>query len=327
MSKNDSIDTAFTKAFNIRYPIVSAPMFLVSDVNMVVATSEAGGLGTFPALNFRPIEKYREAIHEIKKKTKHPFGINLIVQQTNKHQHEQLEIALEEDVPLIITSLGSPREAIKKASKTKTKIYCDVVGLDHAKKVSDLGADGLIAVSYGAGGHAGTIATFALIPQLVRNLKLPVLAAGSIVGGDGMAASFGLGAAGIYMGTRFIASKEAQVPVEYKQAILKAMAEDIVNTDKVDGFPGNFILTPTLRALGLDTGVIEAAIKKSKRLGRYLAMARAAKSLFSPEKVKASYKTVFSAGHGVGLIDELKSIDKIIQDTVSEYLRIKKNLP
>lgn len=321
------IVTAFTEDFGIKYPIVSAPMFLVSNVDMVVASSEAGGLGTFPALNFRPIEKYHEAICEIKSKTKKPFGINIIVQESNKYYKEQLDIALRENVALIITSLGNPKDLIKKAHKVGTKVYCDVVGLRHAKKVAGLGADGVIAVGSGAGGHAGDISPFALIPHLVDHLRIPVLAAGSIVDGRGMAAAFSLGASAAYMGTRFIASKECAASHDYKDAILKAKPEDIVNTHRVDGFPGNFIKTPALEKLGLENSFLEDLISKNNKAKKWLAFSRAAKSLFGDPKGKASYQTVFSAGHGAGLIEKVESIQEIIFDTVKSYHNTLKALP
>jgi len=121
-----SITTDFTQQFDVRYPIICAPMFLVSSVKMVVGASEAGGVGTFPALNYRPIQRYRQAIREIKEQTEKPFGINIIVQKSNKYQHEQIDHALEEKVPLIITSLGSPKEVIRLAHQVNTKVYCDV---------------------------------------------------------------------------------------------------------------------------------------------------------------------------------------------------------
>lgn len=146
----DSLKTDFTKQFDVRYPIICAPMFLVSSVKMVVSASEAGGVGTFPALNYRPIERYRQVIREIKGLTSKPFGINIIVQKSNKYQYEQIDHALDERTPLIITSLGNPKEVIRLSHQVGTKVYCDVVGFEHAKKVADLGADGLIAVAFGA---------------------------------------------------------------------------------------------------------------------------------------------------------------------------------
>lgn len=322
-----SLKTAFTEQFDVKYPIICAPMFLVSSVKMVVAAGEAGGLGTFPALNFRPVEKYLEAIQAIKKQTGKPFGINIIVQKTNKYQYKQIEYALEEKVPLIITSLGSPKEVIRLAHQVGTRVYCDVVGFEHAKKVADLGADGLIAVGFGAGGHAGDISPLVLIPDLVRKMTLPVIAAGGIVDGVGMAAAFSLGASAVYMGTRFIASEEAEVDQDYKNTIVRAQPEDIVNTDRVDGFPGNFIRTPALEAVGLETGLIEGIFSRNKRIKRWISLSRAARSLLGGETSKVSYKTVYSAGHGVGLITDILSVREIMETTVKEYLEIKQNLP
>ena len=322
-----SIKTEFTQQFDVRYPIICAPMFLVSSVKMVVSACEAGGVGTFPALNYRPIERYRQTIKEIKSLTAKPFGINIIVQKSNKYQYKQIEHALEEKVPLIITSLGNPKEVIRLSHEVGTRVYCDVVGFEHAKKVADLGADGLIAVGFGAGGHAGDISPLTLIPNLVRMIKLPIIAAGSIVDGAGMAAAFALGASAVYMGTRFIASKEAEVAEEYKNAITRAKSEDIVNTDRVDGFPGNFIRTKELEAVGLEKGLIEEILTKNKKIKRFISLSRAARSLFGDMDSKVSYKTVYSAGHGVGLIDEVLSIQEIMAKTVGEYKEIKAKLP
>ena len=323
----ENLKTDVTQQFDIRYPIICAPMFLVSSVKMVVAASESGGLGTFPALNYRPIERYRQTIKQIKEQTNKPFGINIIAQKSNKYQHKQVEHALEERVPLIITSLGNPKDIIRLSHQVNTKVYCDVTGYEHAKKVADLGADGLIAVGFGAGGHAGDISPLALVPQLVKTVNLPVIAAGSIVDGAGMAAAFSLGASAVYMGTRFIASKEAEVSERYKHEIIRAMSEDIVNTDRVDGFPGNFIRTKELEAIGLEQGLIEAILIKSKRIKRFISLSRAARSLFGDVNSKASYKTVFSAGQGIGLIDEILSIREIMEKTVKEYREIKRTLP
>jgi nitronate monooxygenase len=323
----DALKTDFTMQFDVRYPIICAPMFLVSSVKMVVAACEAGGVGTFPALNYRPAEKYLQAIREIKGLTTKPFGINIIVQKSNKYQYQQIEYALAERVPLMITSLGNPKEAIKLAHQVGTKVYCDVIGLEHAKKVADLGADGLIAVGFGAGGHAGDISPFALIPNLAKKIKLPVIAAGSISDGAGMAAAFALGACAVYMGTRFIASQEAEVEQKYKNTIAAATCEDIVNTDKVDGFPGNFIRTPELEAIGLQKGLIEEILTKNKRIKRWVSLSRAARSLLGAVDSKASYKTVYSAGHGVGLIDEVYPFNRSWKTPLNNIWILKPNSP
>ncbi len=322
------IKTEFSEMFGVDFPIIGAPMFLVSYADLVVAMCKAGGLGTFPALNYRPVENFKKAVLEIKGRTVKPFGVNLIVQKSNKFQHEQLDVILENKVPLIITSLGSPREIIKKAHQAGTKVFCDVVGLEHAKKVADLGADGIIAVAGGAGGHAGNVSPLALIPYLRKNIsKLPIVAAGSISDGRTMLAAMALGASAVYLGTRIVASKESPASDKYKAAILNAGPEDIVNTDKVDGFPGNFILTPELEKIGLSDGVVESVVARIPKVKRWLSLARAARSLLASDKSKVSYKNVFSAGHGVGLIEEILSVEEIVTRTLKEYHELKGKLP
>lgn len=312
------LNTAICQLLKMDYPIIAAPMFLVSNEKMVTAASEAGGLGTFPALNFRPIENYRKAIQDIKKTTSKPFGINIIVQKANKHQHEHIDIAIEEEVPLIITSLGSPKSILEKVKGTKTKVFCDVVGLEHAKKVADLGADGLIAVGSGAGGHGGDISLFALIPHLKKHLTLPIIAAGAISDGKGLLAALALGADAVYMGTRMIATHEAPASNDYKNAIVKAQAEQIVNTDRVDGFPGNFILTDSLKPL-LKSNFVDNVLSQNVKIKRWISLLRASKVIFGNPEQKVSYKSVFSAGHGVSAIDSLKSTEDVIYDTMNEY--------
>lgn len=318
MQKARPIKTKITSMFGLDYPIFSAPMFLVSDCKMVEATSRAGGLGCFPALNYRPIERFEEALSELKASGCKAFGVNLIVQKANTHQQKQLDICLKHEVPLVITSLGSPKVVIERAKNTSTKVFCDVVGLEHAKKVGELGADGLIVVGSGAGGHGGTNSLFALLPYLKKQVGLPMLAAGCLSDGRGLLAALALGADGVYMGTRFIASKESKVSQEYKKAILNAGLEDIVNTDRVDGFAGNFILTENLKRV-LRPNFLDDILSQNSRVKRIVSLARAAKSLLGDTEQKLSYKNVFSAGQGVGLISELMSIDEIINSTANEY--------
>ncbi len=311
---------SFTEEFGLKYPMVLAPMFLINRVPLVVAAAKAGILGTFPALNYRSTEEYRAAIRSIKTETGHGnFGINIIVQQSNRLREEQMNIAMEEGVRLIISSLGNPAWFIEKAHETGAKVYCDVVGEEHARKAIDLGADGLIAVAYGAGGHAGTLSPFALIPRLRSLTDRPILAAGAIGTGRTMAAAKMLGADGVFMGTRFIASEEAQVEPVYKQAVLDAVAEDIVNTDKVDGFPGNFILNPDLYKFGLKPGFLEYLLSYNKRLKRLYSLSRAARALLGRKKPKLSYRTVWSAGQGVAQIDSVRPIRDIVEQIMNEY--------
>lgn len=325
MNRPPEIKTKITEMFGLKYPIFSAPMFLVSEEQIVRATASAGGMGCFPALNYRPIENFKRVVQELKQSGCSNFGVNLIVQKSNPHQKAQLDICVHEEVPLIITSLGSPRQVIEAARGSKTKVFCDVVGLEHAKKVADLGADGLIVVGSGAGGHGGTNSLFALLPYLKQQVGLPMLAAGCISDGKGLAAALALGAEGVYMGTRFIASKEAQVSEEYKNSILKSGIEDIVNTDRVDGFDGNFILTDNLKKV-LRPNLIDDVLSQNKRVKRFVSLARAAKSLLGDVNQKLSYKNVFSAGQGVGTIDQLMTVEEIIFDAAKEYQEIVNDL-
>lgn len=322
-----NISTAFTEQFSLRFPIVSAPMFLVSNADMVVATAQAGGMGAVPALNFRPIENYQKALIDIRRHTQGAIAVNVIVQSSNKFQEQHIALAIENGVDLIVTSLGNPKRAIEMTRGTRTKVYCDVVGLEHAQKARDLGADGLIAVGSGAGGHGGTISLFALIPHLKQHISLPILAAGNIVDGATMLAALSLGADGVYMGTRFIASTEAQVRPEYKQAIIDATPDSIVNTDRVDGFPGNFIRTPELEKLGIHAGPVETLLTQNQKFKRYLSLYRAARVLFGSTESKASYKNMFSAGQGAGLIQDVAPIEEIIARIVREYHQAKLRLP
>jgi len=314
----------FCRDFGLKYPIVLAPMFLVNTVELVSAAAEAGILGTFPAMNYREPDALRQAIREIKDRIGHArFGINIIVQSSNKRREEQMQIAMEEGVQLIITSLGNPKWFIEEAHAAGAKVYCDVVGLEHAQKAADLGADGLIAVSCGAGGHAGSTSPFVLLPMLAERLDLPILAAGAVSSGRTMAAAMTLGAEGVYMGTRFIASAEAQVPQAFKEAILRSGAEDIVNTDRVDGFPGNFIRDENLIRSGLKPGFIEYVLSYHPRFKRLYSLSRAAASLLGgASSKKMSYKTIWSAGQGVEFIDSVKPLAEIVETIISEYRSI-----
>lgn len=171
------IKTKLTELLGINVPIIGAPMFLVSNEDMVVAISEAGAIGTFPSLNYRPAENFEKALKNIRQRTAKPIGVNIIVNKSNTRQSDDLRMALNAGVNLFITSLGNPQTVIKEAHKQGAKVFCDVTNLDHALKVQDMGADGVIAVGVGAGGHAGPLSPVVLIPWLVERLTIPVIAA------------------------------------------------------------------------------------------------------------------------------------------------------
>jgi len=306
---------------NIQYPIIAAPMFLVSNATLVAEASEAGGLGTFPALNYRPLDKYAEALKDMKSKTSKPIGVNIIVNKSNTRQNDDLKIALDHGVNLFITSLGSPKTVIEEAHKNGAKVFCDVTNLEHAKKVQDLGADGVVAVGVGAGGHAGPISPLVLIPWLKSELKIPVIAAGGIAHGTSIAACLALGASGVSVGTRFIASKEAQVDQAYKQAIIDSSPEDIVMTTRVSGTPAAVINTPYVQKLGTDLPWAMKILKDNKLTKKYMVPLIHLMGMNSLEEaaMKPTWKTVWTAGQSVGMIDDILSVREIYQKLVEEF--------
>ena len=329
MAIPNKIETDFTRLMGCRYPIIGAPMFLVSNVDMVVAISEAGGIGTFPALNYRPIEKYREAIQDMRQRTKKPIGVNVIVNKSNLRQGEDLKVALDAGVDLFITSLGSPEKVIREAHKNGAKVFCDVTNLEHAMKVQDQGADGVIAVGAGAGGHAGPISPLVLVPWLKEKLKIPVIAAGGIATGAQIAASLALGASAVHIGTRFIASLEAGVDESYKRAIVDHGPQDIVMTTRISGTPAAVINTPYVQKMGTDLHPILKLLKENPRTKKYAMMLITYLGTMELEKSasEASWKTVWSAGQSVGLVHEIISCEAIVQKLVQEYFASVESLP
>ena len=315
------IPTDFTQMVGCDYPIIAGPMFLVSDVDLVSAVSEAGGVGGMPSLNWRTTEQFREAVRQVKARTQKPFAVNLIVNQANPRQAADLQVCVEERVPVIITSLGSPKETIRRMHEVGGKVLCDVTNLDYAKKVEDLGADGVIAVSSGAGGHAGPTSPLVLIPYLRRHLRIPVIAAGGVTTGEQLAAALTLGASAVQIGTRFIATPEAKVDAAYKNAILRSKPDDIVLTKKISGTPVAVIKTPYIEKLGLEVNRVEAFLLKNPKTKKYMKMARTyigSKALQSAI-LGPTWKEVWSAGQGVGLIDEIQPAADIVRELVAEY--------
>ncbi|MCB0385401.1 MAG: nitronate monooxygenase, partial [Bdellovibrionales bacterium] len=301
----------------------------VSNVAMVVAISEAGGLGTFPSLNYRPIEEYKKALKEMKAKTSKPIGVNIIVNKSNTRQSEDLKWALELGVEAFITSLGNPKLVIEEAHRNGAKVFCDVTNLEHALKIQDLGADGVIAVGTGAGGHAGPISPIVLIPWLKEKLSIPIIAAGGIGTGSTMAAALALGASAVSVGTRFIASQEAQVDAAYKQAVLDAGPEDIVLTSRVSGTPASVIRTEYIEKTGLDLPWVVKALKQNKVSKKYVVPLIHLIGMKAMEKAAQgpTWKTVWSAGQTVGLIHEILSCEEIVLKFVKEYFATVSGLP
>lgn len=314
---------------NIQYPIIGAPMFLVSNADMVVAISEAGGIGTVPSLNYRPEAKFAEALKEIKSRTKKPIGVNIIVNKSNTRAYPDMRASLDAGVELFITSLGSPKEVIQEAHKQGAKVICDVINLEHAKKVQDLGADGVIAVSTGAGGHAGPISPIVLVSWLKSELKIPVISAGGIADGGTIAAMLTLGADAVSIGTRFIASTEAQIEQSYKDAIVNSTPEDIILTTRISGTPASVIRTPYIEKVGLDLPWYFKFLKNQKLTKEYvvpLIHFLGSKAL-EDAATGPSWKTVWSAGQSVGLIHDILPCKEIMENLINEYDRHIANAP
>jgi len=286
----DSLKTAITRMLGIRYPIVAAPMFLVSNRPLLEAVARAGGIGLIPTLNFRQHSDYRRFLAGWPQEL--PFGVNIILRH-NPRLAEDLQATIEHRVPLVVTSLGDPTPVIEAVHDYGGKVWCDVVNLKHARKAAAAGADALVAVASGAGGHAGAVSPFVLAPWLRRETGLPVLVAGGISTGEQMLAALALGD-GVYVGTRFIATKESGASEEYKQALVAAAPDEIVYTPEVTGVPANF-LRSSLARLGQE-GV-------------------------------RPWKDVWSAGHGVGLIEKVVRAKEVIEGMVSEYYAAKRRLP
>lgn len=300
------IKTPVTEMLGIDLPIIGAPMFLVSYPDLVVAVSEAGGLGTFPSQNYRTLEELRRGLEDIRSRTKKPIGVNLILHKAhNPNWAKHFELLLEFKVELIITSLGSPRSIINEAKSVGTKVFCDVTTLKHANIVAKSGADALVAVAQGAGGHAGNISPFSLFPYLKKEIGLPVIAAGAISGGAQMAAAMSLGADAVYIGTRLIATKEAAASQEYKDMIVQSAPEEIVYTEKISGIPANWLKRSVEKAgdnfHNENSGDIDQEFKR--------------------------WRDIWSAGHGVAQIDSIIPAGDVIKGMAAEYVDILNKLP
>jgi len=314
-------EVALSKMLNIEFPVIVAPMFLVSNVEMTVASIKAGATGAIPALNYRTVEELRAAIKEIKALTDGPFGINLIVNKSNFHYKEQLKVCCEEKVDYIITSLGSPKETILEAHKAGVKVFCDVVNAEYALKVEALGADAVIAVNKEAGGHAGPMSFKELLPELKKVCKIPIISAGGVGNGKEIKEMVDYGADGISMGSVFIASKEAGVSQEYKQACVDYGAKDIVMTTKLSGTPCTVINTEYVQKVGTKQNWFERLLSKNMRLKKWFkaftffkGMKRLQKAAFS-----STYKTVWCAGPSIEHVKSIRPLQEIIEELKLQY--------
>ena len=302
----------------IEYPILLAPMFLISNVDMVVAALESGCTAAFPALNYRTDNELRNAIAEIRKHSSKPFGVNLIVNRSNPKYKSQLRTLVDLRVDYIITSLGSPKEVIARCKPKGIKVFCDVVDVEYAKKVQDLGADALIAVNSQAGGHCGNIQAKELIGQLKKHTNLPVISAGGVTCEKDVQDMMEWGAAGVSVGSIFIATHESKVTDEYKQAMVSYGARDIVKTTKLTGSPLTVVNTPYVQQIGTRANLWEWLVNNSPALKKYAKMILAWRGMSKVKKsaFKANYKNVWCAGPSIESVKSVRSVKEVIQDLI-----------
>lgn len=313
--------TTIDKMLGIEFPVIVAPMFLISNTKMIIEALNNGVTAAFPALNYRSDQELRNAIQTIRQTTSRPFGVNLIVNKSNPKYKSQLETLLELKVAFIITSLGNPKEVIEKCKPLGIKVFCDVVDLTYAKKVESLGADALIAVNNRAGGHAGNIPPKELIALLTENCSIPVISAGGIATGSQLKEVMDWGSAGASIGTIFIACEEADISQDYKQAMVDYGEKDIVKTTKLSGSALTVINTPYVQQLGTKANWLEWILNHNKTLKKYAKMLLAFKGMKAVEKAafSATYKTLWCAGPAIEYVKSIRPMAAIVKQLTTEY--------
>ena len=305
---------------NLRIPAVGAPLFIISNPDLVIAQCTAGIIGSFPALNAReregePIElerwlqRIREALDRHNQanpdRPAAPFAVNQIVHRSNSRLERDLEICVRHEVPIMITSLGARKEVNDAAHSYGGITLHDVTTDRYARKAIEKGADGLIAVAAGAGGHAGTLSPFALTQEIRQWFDGPLLLSGAIASGNAILAAEAMGADLAYIGSAFIATAEANAVADYKQMIAESGADDIVYTNFFTGIHGNY-LKGSIRNAGLDPdnlGTSEASIMN-----------------FDGDAAKVkTWKHIWGAGHGVGVVRDVSTVADVIDRLEREY--------
>ena len=298
----------------LRIPVIAAPMFLVSSPAMTLASCRSGVLGSFPAHSTRTRDVFDEWLDEIDAGMSAmesagdrpaPYGVNLVVHASNPRYEGDLAICKNREVSVVLTSKGAPDEVFDEIHGWGGIAFHDVASPRHAEKALEAGADGLIAVCGGAGGHTGTINPFALVAELRAMTEAPIIVAGGINHGRSILAVQALGGDLAYVGTHFIAAEESRANDDYRRHLIDAGSKDVFFTAALDGAPANF-LTASLEAAGID--LVELATTTPGKI-----------VTSTGEKNARRYNGVWSAGHGVGAIEETRPMDDIVQRLVDEY--------
>ncbi len=302
---------------NLRAPIVAAPLFLISNPDLVIAQCKAGIVGSFPSLNARPVElldlwlmritgELERYSHANPDKPAAPFAVNQIVHKTNERLWEDVEVCVKHKVPIIITSLGARPELNDAIHAYGGIVLHDVINNRFARKAIEKGADGLIAVAAGAGGHAGTISPFALVQEIRQWFDGPLLLAGSIATGGSVLAAQAMGADLAYIGSPFIATEEANASDTYKQMIVDCSADDIIYSNLFTGVHGNY-LKPSIAAQGLDPDNLAEGDLSTMKFGSS-----------SGSKSKA-WKDILGSGQGIGVVQKIVPVAERINELINQY--------
>ncbi len=291
----------------LRLPLFQAPMFLQSGPEMVIAASQSGIIGSFPSPNARSGEQLESWLKQItaalNPEVDAPWAINLMMHRSNPRRLDDLALAAEYQAPLIISALGSPREAVAVAHQYGGLVYADVINTELARKAIDAGVDGLVLVASGAGGHTGQLSAFAFVEEVRRFWAGDLVLGGGIVSGRGIRAAEILGATYAYMGTRFIATEESMADPRYKDMVVEASVEDILCTDAITGVPANW-LRPSLIQAGLDPDHLPSAAEID---------------VGGASQDQTRWRDIWSAGQNVGSIDEVISIARLVDQLEQEY--------
>ena len=302
---------------NISIPVIGAPLFLISVPDLVIAQCKAGIIGSFPALNARPQNVLEEWIVRIKTELKEyqeqnpdkkvaPFAVNQICHGSNDRLQGDMEICVKHEVPIIITSLRPPAEVVEAAHSYGGLVFHDVINVRHAKKAADMGVDGLILVCAGAGGHAGALSPFALLREVKSWFDGTIILSGSIGDGYSVASALALGADFAYLGTRFIATHEANAEPEYKQMLIESSANDIVYSNLFTGVLGNY-LKPSIQNAGLDPDNLPTADKSAMNFGS------------GGNTDSKAWKDIWGSGQGIGLIEDAPTVESLVERIRTEF--------
>jgi nitronate monooxygenase len=316
----------------LRLPIIQSPMFIVSNARLVIASSKAGIVGSFPTANCRTLEALDESFSEITAalgtgRDALPWSVNIIVSKMYARSNDDLDLILKYKPPIVITSLGNPKEVVEKVHEYGGLVFSDVINLYHSKKAISVGVDGLILICNGAGGHTGDLSPFAFVSEVREIFDGIIIVGGSISSGDSILAIQALGADMAYMGTRFIATQESDATDEYKEMILNATASEIVKSNKITGVNGNW-LEQSLKNAGISTkdGGFKKTLSDLKRMIMPL-IKQKLKVDFDISKVTAKrWRDIFSAGQGVGSISNVPSVEDLVIELEQQHTKSKSRI-